>query len=951
MHESGLSKLGNKEVLMKLRIGKLFKPVELLLALAVFITLLGFIHWTSGAWKALSIGIDFAPMAPSTAITLLLLCYLVLLSRLVVQGGKYRILFNIVRGIVLLHSISIIAARYFKLSVLHPDNIVGGGLQINGELIGTMSPVTAILVLLTLALISGHIARTDRSYLWRFTGLIFGILNAIFCITIVMSYSAGMPLFITMGLVPVAFFTALALFMINFAVIGLYGCRGWMLDIFSLPNSSVENRHKYINNSGTYTFIMLILIIAFGAQFFLKHAYKSIKESTINEIASISRLKTIQISQWLSDRKADAHAIQQNELVNTLAVRLINGENTFTRREQIGQWMANRNSHYKYASITLYSKSGEAIASHPTKPEDAKMSGLVEINEVISQKQIVFEDLHRQEGCDVPHITDVQMGLWIPIITAGGDVAGVWMIQLDPETYLYSILNNWPTTTKTGEVILVRKHGSAVEYLSSLREAPEAALNHKADINSYYALPEVMAVSGATGVVEALDYRQKPVLAVLDAVPDTPWYSVVKVDREEVYSALQTKVWYVWAFTIAMIAIAALGVGYWDNLREKKAIRDRLIGEAMMRGLFDNMTSGAAIYEVLNDGSSGDDYIIKSFNNAALKIEHMSLPEVVGKSLKTLRPKIDDYGLIPVFQKVFVTGEPAQYPAEIYQDEKYRSWYENNVFKLPTGEIVAIYSDVTDRKEAELALNAINENLEQRVAERTEQLQQANKELEAFSYSVSHDLRAPLRLIDGWSHVLQEECSTRLDAEGQKLISEIKNETKRMFILIDDLLSLSKLSRSEMKLQEVNLSQLAHCVADRIIAQDPKRKVELRIQDHMLAMCDEHLVEIALINLVGNAYKFTSTKEQAIIEIGISGNPGCEKYYVKDNGVGFNMEFADILFGTFKRLHKASEFPGTGIGLAIVKRIVSKHGGTVWAESEEGQGATFYFTLNEELLA
>ncbi len=245
------------------------------------------------------------------------------------------------------------------------------------------------------------------------------------------------------------------------------------------------------------------------------------------------------------------------------------------------------------------------------------------------------------------------------------------------------------------------------------------------------------------------------------------------------------------------------------------------------------------------------------------------------------------------------------------------------------------------------ALQSAQNQLEQRVDERTFQLAAANEELESFSYSVSHDLRSPLRTIDGFSHALLEDCADRLDDTGRTHLNRIRAATQRMGSLIDDLLNLSRLSRTEMHTQSVDISALASAIANGLQEGLPRRGVELRIRNGLRTLGDPGLLRVVLENLLGNAWKFTSTHESALIEFGAAVSNGKAAFFVRDDGAGFDPAYADRLFGAFQRLHSMTEFAGTGIGLATVQRIVRRHGGEIWAESAVGRGATFYFTLGE----
>jgi hypothetical protein len=258
---------------------------------------------------------------------------------------------------------------------------------------------------------------------------------------------------------------------------------------------------------------------------------------------------------------------------------------------------------------------------------------------------------------------------------------------------------------------------------------------------------------------------------------------------------------------------------------------------------------------------------------------------------------------------------------------------------------VGVALDITERRQAELELRKHRDLLEELVAQRTHELAAANKELEAFSYSVSHDLRAPLRSIDGFSHILLDDYGTQLDPTATGYLHRIRTAAQRMAQLIDDLLELSRVTRNELFIEPVNITALAETIVGDLKAANPERQAKISIEPKLRAQGDVNLLHIMLQNLIANAWKYTGKKAVAEITLGKLDAEQNNIFYIRDNGAGFDMRYANKLFGAFQRLHGSDEFEGTGIGLATVQRIIERHGGKVWGESEIGKGATFYFQL------
>ncbi len=324
--------------------------------------------------------------------------------------------------------------------------------------------------------------------------------------------------------------------------------------------------------------------------------------------------------------------------------------------------------------------------------------------------------------------------------------------------------------------------------------------------------------------------------------------------------------------------------------------------------------------------------------------------ERLGKQVREFHPDGGFEGYAQALDDVLASGQNREFEFTLNRPQREPRIYNTIMIAEhdENGEVlgaIAIAREITERKRAEEQIRKLNQELEQRVIDRTAALEAANKELEAFSYSVSHDLRTPLRAIDGFSHILLDDYAGKLDKEGKRLLNVVRDNTRRMGRLIDDILNFSRTGRMELSFREVDMTRLAKDVLQELRPAGLEQSLHVEIKPLPGAKGDASMLRQVFVNLLANAIKFSHHREVQTIEVGAERKDGESVYYVKDNGVGFDMRYVQKLFGVFQRLHSMSEFEGTGIGLAIVKRIVTRHGGRVWAESRLGEGATFYFSL------
>lgn len=395
-------------------------------------------------------------------------------------------------------------------------------------------------------------------------------------------------------------------------------------------------------------------------------------------------------------------------------------------------------------------------------------------------------------------------------------------------------------------------------------------------------------------------------------------------------------------------------------------ITDRLYAESAIKENEEALSRQLAEIEHLYETSPlglafmDKDLRFLRINQALAELNGASIEEHIGKTVRQVIPEMAHF-IEPLYRKVINSGEPitnlAIHGATSLGSDDKRDWLINYYpVKAGDGSIMGVETvvqDITEIKDAERTLTRLNEELEARVAQRTVELAAANKELEAFAYSVSHDLRAPLRALDGFSQALLEDYLPLLDQEGRDYLNRIRAASQRMGQLIDDMLNLSRVTRVDFSCEPVDLSLTAGEIAARLQMEEPQREAEFVIQPGLQAWGDKSLLGILMENLLGNAWKFTAKLPVAKIEFGARQQADgagethgpAPVFFLRDNGVGFDPKYMDKLFRPFQRLHSSQEFPGTGIGLATVLRVVNRHGGKIWTESQVGSGATFFFTL------
>ncbi len=671
-------------------------------------------------------------------------------------------------------------------------------------------------------------------------------------------------------------------------------------------------------------------IIAVGAVFYARQraAVEAKEKSTV---FSIAELKRTELTGWWKERLGDAETIFENSIFIHQVEKYLTDRKNAHLRTDITDYLNSLRKNYDYVIVRLLDTLGEPVISDPSVAYPLSKEAKGVILRAVNDKKVTVSDLEREEKENVIHIH-----IAVPLIdrhAAGEPVKGAVLLAVDPVRFLFPLVQSWPVPSATAETLLVEREGDEIVYLNELRHKKDTALKLRIPVTTAD-LPAARAVGGFEGVMWGRDYRGVGVLAAVLPVGGTPWFIVAKIDASEVFAPLRRVAAGSMIFAVLLIIISGMSLKYYWQKQQTLSEEALRVSEERYGTLLD--ISPEAFF--VNRGNR-----IEYVNRAAMKLLGAERhDDVVGKTPfdlfhpdyhavvgERIRVMLEQGRQVPLIEEKIVRLDGTVVDVEVaagpFTDERGPA-------------IMVFLRDITDRKRAETELRDLNETLEKRVKERT-------VELESFSYSVSHDLRAPLRAIDGFSVALADDCLGELGDKGKEHLKRIRRGVSKMGGLIDDMLTLSRVAMAEMRRERIDLGGMAEEIVSSLKETEPERKVEFVAAKGLTANGDSRLIRVLLGNLIGNAWKFTSKSPNARIELGADYIEGVKVFFVKDNGAGFDMSYADKLFTPFQRLHSESEFGGSGIGLASARRIVARHGGNIWAEASPDKGATVYFTL------
>jgi PAS domain S-box-containing protein len=717
-------------------------------------------------------------------------------------------------------------------------------------------------------------------------------------------------------------------------------------------------------------FISASAVIALSGFYIYQYQKKEIGRAASQQLAAIAELKVWEISNWRNERIGDANVIYKNDsFAEDVAKYFNNPLSPELKRNVLSLLTATQNS-YHYQNILLIDKNKAIRLATQKHDSDFGLLHSDVINKAFEINDIIVSDMHRDERNNSTHISVV-----IPIVMikkSGPIPIGTVIIFVDPQYRLYPTIKQWPLPSETGEALLVHREGNDVVYLNELRHIKNTPMMLRYPVTET-SLPAVRAVLGLKGTYEGIDYRKKKVFAAVKAVPATSWFLIAKIDQEEIFASLAVRFWLTVFFILVTISIMGILVAYVWRYQQAKYYREQYELEYKRAFMYARSLIEASLDPLVTISPEGK---IMDVNESTEFVTGRSRKELIGSNFSNYftEPEKADEGYKLVFEK----GIVRDYPLSIRNSsgQVIDVLYNASLYKNDAGEVQGIFAaarDITALRRAEKELKAAHDELELRVEERTDELKRANnaleleiherkeveklialrtkllevtnKELESFSYSVSHDLRAPLRAIDGYSRMILRDQRDHLNDDAKRKFDLIRSNTQMMGKLIDDLLAFSRLGRLEINMTRLDMEGLVNDVWMELQIINPDRRIDFKIDKVPASKGDRTLIKQVYSNLLSNAVKYTKNRDQARIETGGYRGENENVYYVKDNGVGFDMDYYDKLFGVFQRLHSADEYEGTGVGLAIVQRIIHRHGGSVWAEGQVEEGAAFYFTL------
>lgn len=684
--------------------------------------------------------------------------------------------------------------------------------------------------------------------------------------------------------------------------------------------------------------ICAILVILTGLGIFAASQYAQLAAQTEKLLASIASQKADKIASFFKFHLIAAQENSRNKEFSSFGANIARGDSNKESLEMAASYLTAVAESYHYSASILFSQDFSMRWSTIDNifVDEAMLSALRQSG---AESKPVVSRIFNIPPLGKPGFA-VVYGLYANTPDRKNPSAYV-MHLLEAETDFFPMISGWPIPSETAESYLIRRSQDEILYLSPLASMPGAALTFSHPVSRGNSA-EAQALSGKTGLLKGRNYHGKQVFAYALRIPDSDMTLFVSMHQNEVMRPwIASLISHILAAS-ALLACGIIAVHMISAARKNREMQKELTLAKQLQEehkKFDAFMKYMPSMIAIKDLTSRILYTNSRFDS------HFPGHEWIGKTPTEIFTPEQAKITLAMDRKALEEGY-CEYQ-EIRTDktgselilltQKFRIDIEG---KDPL--IGQIITDITDKEQAFKEIIKLNDSLEQRVRERTEQLEASNAELRSFSNSVAHDLRSPLRAFDGYLQLLSERCRPIFDDEGKRYLAKLSAASERMKTIIDDLLLLSKISSTEMILENVDLGALVNRVASDYIVRENSKSISLSIAPKAKALCDARLANILIECLLDNSFKFSRDIQDIKIEFGTAKN---KMFYLRDNGLGFDMEYAGKLFQPFQRMHPADEYPGNGIGLAIAKRIVDRHGGTIRIESSPEKGTTVYFSL------
>ncbi len=680
-------------------------------------------------------------------------------------------------------------------------------------------------------------------------------------------------------------------------------------------------------------FLLLAAGIVATGVFYYRSQERNHRAEVERQLSSIAKLKVEELAQWRKERLGDGAMVFKNSTFTALVRRFFEKPEDADAQRQLRSWIE-KYPDSGYDRIRLLDTQGIPRMSWPAgKLPPMSFAILQSLPEILRSGRVTFQDFYRNE-----HDQRIYLAVMVPILdeSDANRPLGVLDLRIDPETYLYPFIKRWPTPSLTAETLLVRREGNEVIFLNELRFQTNTALNLRMLLDSV-ALPAAQAASGREGIMKGIDYRGVPVVAALSAIPDSPWSLVARIDTAEAYAPLRGQLWQLVVLIGVLIFGAGAGVGLvWRHQRvryykERAEIGDLLrASELRYRRLFEAARDGVLIL----DAETG---MVVDVNPYLIELLGVAREVFLGKKVWQLGFFKDlianEANFAELKEKKYIRYEDMA--LEGHDGKRHEVEFVSNVYLADHQKVIQCnIRDISDRKRAEAS--ARQSALE---------LQEKNAELERFLYTASHDLKSPVVTVRTFLGYLEKDTAAGDAGRIEKDLRFIRTATEKMARLLNELLEVSRVGRVINPPVRITFRNLVDEALGAVAGRITEQGVSVKVGDNdMMLHGDRPRLAEIWQNLVENACKFMGGQKEPRIEIGMEARGAETVFFVRDNGIGIDPRYHTKIFNLFERLDPKAE--GTGLGLALVKRIVELCQGRIWVESAgQGQGTCFYFTL------